>query len=545
MARRRGVGVKPVLKGIASICVAGLLIAFGGGNARAADKVALVIGNATYTQLATLNNTASDARAMAQALSEIGFETQLALDATEADLRKAIRNFTTTSAGADLAVVFYAGHGVQVEGENYILPTDFDLPRAESDIKISGLKVDNILAAMRSRTRVVLLDACRDNPGFGKRLAKSSRGVGDQGLAPMKAADISGEAGVFIAFATAAGSVAQDGEGGHSPFTQALLDNIKTPVSIDDMFSMVTKEVSAVTKNAQRPYKYASLDSIVCLTEKCGSAPGPQTAALVPQTAGGVRNLTSGAIDPNDRDWLLVAWGSGARAYIAPESIKRAGERTVLREKAFKNDGSYMDMQLVFDCRAKTANTYAGATFKDGQKVPKSEYLFAPDVLPLQPITPGSYFETLAAFACGVAKPMPELTPDTVLSGDWVAVTLDASSIKWSVLPGSIKKSGDYVGFLAKEEIPDGAETLPINQIASIDAALPNLYPIVILKGAVNCGAAELKSAWSEGWTKDGAMTGKIAPDENLAPLKIARNKVTADIGHYVCTKAGRKLVIP
>jgi hypothetical protein len=404
--------------------------------------------------------------------------------------------------------------------------------------------VDDILAAMRARNRIVLLDACRDNPGFGKRMAKATRAVGDQGLAPIKAGDISGEAGVFIAFATAAGKVAQDGDGGHSPFTQALLENIKKPVSIDDMFSMVTRQVSTATGNAQRPYKYASLDSIVCLTGAC-SGGDVQTAGLTPVVPGVVRGLVPGAIDLNDPNWLLVAWGDGARGYIEPRSIKKIGDRTVVHKKIFTNEGAVSDINIAFDCKTQTAGGYAGVTIKDGQKVPKSEFLFAPDVIALQPINKGSFYDAAAAFACDPARVQPETPEGVLFSPDWIAVALDAQGVRWSVLPSSIKKTGRSIMFLARQEAAEGAPAKSFTQIASLDAALPNLYAVVVLKGSIDCDAAELRSYWSEGWTKEHVMTGKIISEDSLPPLKITNNKVVADIGAYVCIKAGKKLVIP
>ena len=150
--------------------------------ARAADKVALVIGNAKYSQLGTLNNTVNDATAISQALAKMGFESQLVTDADGSALRNAIKSFTQRSAGKSVAVVFYAGHGVQVAGDNYLLPVDFDVPRSESDIRISGIKVDDLLAAIQSKVKVVFLDACRDNPVLARTLLTATRGLAPQGL---------------------------------------------------------------------------------------------------------------------------------------------------------------------------------------------------------------------------------------------------------------------------------------------------------------------------------------------------------------------------
>jgi caspase domain-containing protein len=149
-----------------------------------------------------------------------------------------------------------------------------DVPQTEADIAFTGLKVDDLVNSIRAKTKIVFLDACRDNPALFANLVKG-RGSYPKGLAPAVGSNFEETAsggGVFIAYATDSGSVALDGQAEHSPFTQALLRNLDKPISIDDMFSLVTREVRLVTKNAQRPYKYASLENIVCLTGSCSSS---------------------------------------------------------------------------------------------------------------------------------------------------------------------------------------------------------------------------------------------------------------------------------
>ena len=248
-------------------------------------RVALVIGDSNYSNLPRLANPENDARAIADLLKKMGFSTRLVLNASEQDLRREVRKFASESDKADIALVFYAGHGAQVNGENYVLPVDIDIPRTESDIQLTGLKVDDLVNSIRAKTKVVFLDACRDNPALFKNLVKG-RGAHPTGLAPAVASNLNPAnpgGGVFIAYATDAGSVAQDGEGKHSPFTQALLRNLTKPISIDDMFSLVTREVRLVTKNTQRPYKYASLENIVCLTGGCSTAPSSADTDVVQQ----------------------------------------------------------------------------------------------------------------------------------------------------------------------------------------------------------------------------------------------------------------------
>lgn len=236
----------------------------------AEQRIALVIGNSKYLEFGTLENPANDAKGINQALKELGYATRLVIDADEATMRREVKRFASTSQGVDVALVYYAGHGSQVNGENYLLPIDLDTPKVETDIQLSSIKVDDIINSLRSRIKVVLLDACRDNPSLSKSLVKG-RGSFRGGLAPVNSALDSGTSeGIFIAYATDSGNTASDGAGKlNSPFTSALLKNIKQPVSIDDMFSIVTREVRQNTSNKQRPYKYASLDGIFCIPASC------------------------------------------------------------------------------------------------------------------------------------------------------------------------------------------------------------------------------------------------------------------------------------
>ncbi|MEN9656522.1 MAG: hypothetical protein RL311_1509, partial [Bacteroidota bacterium] len=234
------------------------------------EKVALIIGNSNYQHLSKLNNTINDAKAIQKSLNDIGFKTTIATDITSEETRKQIRKFSLESKDSPIALIFYAGHGAQVFGENYLLPTDMEIPKIESDIQLTGISVDNLLNSLGSKTKIVFLDACRDNPALIKSLSKG-RGSYQNGLAAAKVSTES-SSGVFIAYATDAGNVALDGSNSeNSPFTSALLKNIKKPISIDDMFSMVTNDVRIITKNKQRPYKYASLNGVVCLTNKCAA----------------------------------------------------------------------------------------------------------------------------------------------------------------------------------------------------------------------------------------------------------------------------------
>jgi uncharacterized caspase-like protein len=247
-------------------------------------RLALVIGNSNYANLPKLSNPTNDARSIAEVLQKLGYTTKLLLDASDQSIRSEVRRFANESSKATVALVYYAGHGAQLNGSNYLLPVDIDIPRTEADIQFAGLKVDDLVNSIGSGTKIVFLDACRNNPALFKNIV-SGRGASPVGLAPASASNFTTKpgGGVFIAYATDAGSIADDGHGPHSPFTQALLRNIQKPISIDDMFSLVTREVRLVTKNAQRPYKYASLENIVCLTPACSTTPEPASGDIFQQ----------------------------------------------------------------------------------------------------------------------------------------------------------------------------------------------------------------------------------------------------------------------
>jgi PDZ domain/Caspase domain len=194
------------------------------------------------------------------------------------------------------------------------------------------LKVDTLLNSIGSPTKIVFLDACRDNPVLYRNIVKG-RGSSPIGLAPASASNFSQAkpgGGVFIAYATDAGTVADDGTEAHSPFTQALLRYMQQIISIDDMFSLVTREVRLVTKNAQRPYKYASLENIICLTPSCTSAPVAATADVVEQVKQSANDELQIAAQTNNADalesYLDKYPDTSKRAEISNQiaSIKRA-----------------------------------------------------------------------------------------------------------------------------------------------------------------------------------------------------------------------------
>lgn len=226
--------------------------------ARAEQRVALVIGNGAYAAVPALPNPANDARAMAESLRLLGFDATALIDADKPAMDAALRAFGRRAAEADVAMVFYAGHGVQVDGRNYLVPVDARLPRQTQDLRYDFVDVAAVMEELAGarRLRIVVLDACRDNP-IAQQLGRATgRALGGaRGLATPADMD-----NTLIAYATAADATAADGEGAHSPFTAALLEHIgDAGVDIRLMFGRVRDKVRSATANRQNPFVYVSL----------------------------------------------------------------------------------------------------------------------------------------------------------------------------------------------------------------------------------------------------------------------------------------------
>jgi uncharacterized caspase-like protein len=245
---------------VSSLCMAAIGVALMAMPAAAQQRVALVIGNSAYTQVNALPNPVNDANAVTAALKELGFEVLLGLDLDKRGLDVKIREFSQMLGKAEASVFFYAGHGLQVSGRNYLVPIDAQLQR-ERDVDFEAVGLDFILKQMEldreGKTNIVFLDACRDNP-LARNLARSmgtrSANVG-QGLAQVQAG-----VGTFIAYSTQPGNVALDGDEGHSPFTAALVRSIKEPGrNLTAVMIEVRKQVLIATGGKQVPWDHSAL----------------------------------------------------------------------------------------------------------------------------------------------------------------------------------------------------------------------------------------------------------------------------------------------
>lgn len=287
-----------------------------------ADKrVALVIGNSAYENVSRLGNPANDAEAMTATLKGAGFDV---VDSRRnlkiGDMRRAFRDFSDKARDADVAVVYYAGHGIEVDGTNYLIPIDATLER-DLDIYDEAFPLERILVTVEParQLRLVILDACRDNP-FAKTMKRTigSRAI-SRGLAKVEPTSPN----TLIAFASKAGSTASDGDSKNSPFTTALVKHIATPgLDLRRAFGYVRDDVLKNTSNRQEPYVYGSLGGDdVSLVPAKPLATAPQAE---PQTS--VRRDYELALQVGDRDaWeaFLQTYPDGFYANLAKGQLRR------------------------------------------------------------------------------------------------------------------------------------------------------------------------------------------------------------------------------
>lgn len=255
-----------------------LLLAPAAAVAAAPDarKVALVIGNGDYRHAVKLPNPVNDARLIGRTLRQAGFEVIEGVDVDRAEMSALIDRFTEKAYEAETALVYFAGHGIQVDGQNFIIPVDAALT-SPAHLRTRTVQVDALLAALPPdpAVGVIILDACRDNP-LARTLAASlpasrSSALGT-GLAPVQAnVQSTGTGGVLIAYATDPGAIALDGKDDNSPYTKALARHIATPgLEIQSALTRVRGEVAEATLGRQRPWHNASLGREVYIG---GSAP--------------------------------------------------------------------------------------------------------------------------------------------------------------------------------------------------------------------------------------------------------------------------------
>jgi hypothetical protein len=268
-----------------SVILSLICMLFTAVSAHAEKRVAFVVGNGAYKNVAQLPNPPVDAKAMAATLRNVGFDVVEGTNLTRDTMTAKLLDFGKRAQGADVAVFFYAGHGIAISGTNYLLPIDADI-KSEMDVKLgAAINIDLTLDQTMSdaKVKLVFLDACRDNPFAAKIKTNATRSVSVQsGLAEMK----SGE-GTLIAFATGPGQTALDGqEGTNSPFTRALIAHITEPgTEIQQAMTEVRAQVNEETNKGQLPWGHTNLIGSVYLNPVAPPAPNaaaPATSAATP-----------------------------------------------------------------------------------------------------------------------------------------------------------------------------------------------------------------------------------------------------------------------
>lgn len=254
----------------ASALAFGTLGPFGasGARAQAAERIALVIGNGAYRS-APLKNPVGDARAMADSLKRLGYDVNLRTDTPLAQLIEALRDFSLRAPRSAVRLVFYAGHGVQVRGRNYLVPIDAD-PKSPEDIALQAADVGEFvdrLSAIPHGANIVILDACRVNPfAGGVIVGPDGRRMRFRGSTPAGLAPLDAPIGTLVAFSTAPNGVALDGAGGeHSVYAKHLLELLPTPgLPIEQLFKKVRIGVAQDTGRVQVPWESSSLTADFC-----------------------------------------------------------------------------------------------------------------------------------------------------------------------------------------------------------------------------------------------------------------------------------------
>jgi uncharacterized caspase-like protein len=283
-------------------------ILLGTQAAFAENRLALVIGQSAYRSVPKLPNPANDAKAMSQLLSDSGFEVSTAADLSQTEMRAQVGDFAAKVAakGPDtVALVFYAGHGLQIDGENFLVPVDVD-PKREADIPLQAVRLNDILntlASVPSKMRILMLDACRNNPFPG--ISNTAGG----GLAIVDAKI--GAPGTFLSFSTSPGAVAEDGTGANSPYTSALLSAAKEPGSIEDTLKRVRVSVNKATEGRQTPWDSSSLTDdfrFVQGSAAAGPAAAPKLAAAKRTVEEWKRDLQGKPVETANE--LIVADGT-------------------------------------------------------------------------------------------------------------------------------------------------------------------------------------------------------------------------------------------
>lgn len=327
--------------------------------AKAENRVALVIGNSAYINAGPLPNPRNDAEDVTGALKRLGFEVIEGMDLTVRDFANILLTFSERLKDADVALLFYAGHGMAVDGKNYLIPIDAELNSA-ADLEIEAISLERIQAHMerRPRTNLLVFDACRNNP-FTRRIA---RALGSRSTAIQTGwAEVNPAKGTYISFATEPGDIASDGIGRNSPFTSALLKHIGTEnLDIQLMMRSVRREVIEATGGDQVPWERSSLISSFAFLQKGRQTATPFIASDKSSYAQGDK-IRLVITPPEDcRLTLLNVDNTGKSCLLfphpkLPDTVLKRGERVMFPPKGSLTLDEAGEETFVAMCNASEA----------------------------------------------------------------------------------------------------------------------------------------------------------------------------------------------
>lgn len=331
-------------------------------------RVALVIGNSAYEKVPELPNPTRDAADIGRALERLDFKITQIKNATAQEMRKAVVEFGRSAEGSDIAVVFYAGHGMEVGGENWLIPISAEL-RSDTDIESEAISLRSVSLQVSKARKLglVILDACRNNPFAAKMKRSTSTRAVTRGLAPTEPSD-----NVLIAYAARDGTTASDGDGRNSPFTTSLLRHIETPgLEISFLFRRVRDDVMAATKREQQPFVYGSLSkeeiylkaSAVAVQAPVASTPAPATPAEDEKFWLAIQTSTVAGL----YEEFLARYPRSNHVAVARQRIKdlKANEAAALSSPAAPSKSDVSGRQG-FDAKTVVRNLFAP---NDNQKV--------------------------------------------------------------------------------------------------------------------------------------------------------------------------------
>jgi uncharacterized caspase-like protein len=338
-------------------------VLLGAVEAQAEQRVALVIGNSTYQNAAKLPNPVRDAQAIAELFESAGFGVvQARSDLGNLEFRRAIREFTEISRSADIAVIFFAGHGIEIGGMNYLLPIDAKLAR-DYDAEDETVPLDRIVRALEpaKQLRLIILDACRDNPFLSTMQRTAALRAVTRGLAQVEPI----ASNTLIAFAARAGSTAEDGDAAHSPFTTALLKHITQPgLDVHMALRRVRDEVLRNTGNRQEPFVYGSLGGeeialVPSPPESKNPAPADSNAAIRQDYELAERIGSKGAWESFLNVHKTGLYAELARAQLAKLDIRLAATEREHADRAIREQSEREQLDRERQAREQAARDEA------------------------------------------------------------------------------------------------------------------------------------------------------------------------------------------